>query len=245
MNNAPISNNLKTLSKSEGQVTDDVGQNKEGHKQEDSSENWKDQAKYFQSEKDKLYAENQSLKQYEQLGKFLESRPDITDKISDIVKGDGQPTEPRVELSKDEFDPWEAYNDPNSKSFKFREQELQDRINGAVKNSMKGINQKMGQSQLEGELKTRGLNDKQVKSFFEFASKNPATYGVDGAIKMWQAVTGQSKPEGNPLDAIRNNQSQPQSGGALQGQAPVKANDSDDMWKGILDKAKNNSGMLP
>ena len=66
MNNAPISNNLKTLSKSEGQVTDDVGQNKEGHKQEDSSENWKDQAKYFQSEKDKLYAENQSLKQYEQ-----------------------------------------------------------------------------------------------------------------------------------------------------------------------------------
>ncbi len=245
MNNATISDNLETLARDEGQVVDGVGQNNESQQNENSSENWEEQAKYFQSEKDKLYAENKNLKQYEELGKFLESRPDITDKISEMVKGGGEPTKPRIELSKDEFDPWEAYNDPNSKSFKYREQELQDRIAGAVNDSMRGINQKMGQTQLESELKTRGLNDDQVKSFFDFASKNPAQYGVDGAIKMWQAVTGQSKSEGNPLDAVRNNQSQPQSGGVLQGHAPAKTSDSDEMWKGILAKAKNNSGMLP
>ena len=45
-----------------------------------------------------------------------------------MVQG-GQPAQPeRVELSKDEFDPWEAYNDPSSKSYKFRQQELQETI---------------------------------------------------------------------------------------------------------------------
>ena len=78
-----------------------------------------------------------------------------------------------IELSKDEFDPWEAYNDPNSKSFKYREQELNTRISSAVDQSLQGVRQKMGRNTLESELKSKGLNEEQVKSFFNFASKNP------------------------------------------------------------------------
>ena len=159
---------------------------------------------------------------------------------------DGTPQrQEQVELSKDEFDPWEAYNDPNSKSFKYREQQLENTINERVNQSLQGVKQKMGRNSLEQELRSKGLNEDQVKSFFDFASKNPSSYGVDGAIKMWQAVTNQSRPEQNPLNAVRNNQSQPQSGGVLQGQAPERPDDADDMWKGIMSKAKNTSGMLP
>ena len=46
----------------EGQATEDVGQD-EGTTQSKSSSDWKNQAKYFQSEKDKLYAENEKLRQ--------------------------------------------------------------------------------------------------------------------------------------------------------------------------------------
>ena len=227
-----------------GQTNVDVGQD-EGKTQEKSSSNeWKDQAKYFQSEKDKLSTENEKLRRYADLGEFLETRPDITDAISDMVQGGVKPKE-NVELSKDEFAPWEAYNDPNSKSFKYREQQLNSRINNAVDSSLQGVKQKMGRNTLETELRSKGLNDEQMKSFFDFASKNPSSYGVDGAIKMWQAVTGQSRPEHNPLDAIRNNQSQPMSGGALQGQAPERSDDTDDMWKGIMSNAKKSSGLLP
>ena len=231
MDNALENNNLE-----EGQVTDNVGQD-EATQQQESKDDWESQAKYFQSEKDKLQAENQKLKQYEQVGQMLESRPDIVQTISGMVQG-GQPTpEERVELSKDEFDPWEAYNDPSSKSYKFRQQELQDTINQAVSSQVGEVQKEVGMSKLQTELSNKGLNPEQIQSFMDFASKNPAEYGIDGAINMWQAVTQQpaeSTNNPNPLDAIRQNQSIPQQAGILNGQQPVKQSEGDAVWKGIL-----------
>ena len=52
----------------EGQPVDNVGQDENQTQNEGTSTDWESQAKYFQSEKDKLHAENQKLKQYEQIG---------------------------------------------------------------------------------------------------------------------------------------------------------------------------------
>ena len=246
MDNALENNNLE-----EGQVTDNVGQD-EATQQQESGDDWESQAKYFQSEKDKLHVENQKLKQYEQVGRMLESRPDIVQTVSGMLKG-GQPTQPeRVELSKDEFDPWEAYNDPSSKSYQFRQQELQDTINQAVQSQVGEqvgqVQKQVGMNQLQGELAKRGLNDEQIQSFVEFASKNPAEYGIDGAINMWQSVTqkpteGEESNTQNPLDAIRQNQAVPQQGGILNGQQPVKKDDKDSMWDAIT-KAGSRANVL-
>ena len=46
-----------------GELNDNVGQDEGENQGKTSSEEWESQAKYFQSEKDKLYAENQQLKQ--------------------------------------------------------------------------------------------------------------------------------------------------------------------------------------
>ena len=233
MDNALENNNLE-----EGQVNDNVGQD-EATQQQESETNWEDQAKYFQSEKDKLHVENQKLKQYEQIGQMLESRPDIVQTISGMVQG-GQsaPQSERVELSKDEFDPWEAYNDPSSKSYKFRQQELQDTINQAVSSQVGDVKKEVGMSKLQAELANKGLNAEQITSFMDFASKNPAEYGIDGAIDMWQAVTQQptevaSNTE-SPLDAIRQNQAVPQQAGILNGQQPVKKDETELMWDKIV-----------
>ena len=51
------------------QIQDELGQSEqfvgqdEGQTQEETPVNWEEQAKFFQSEKDKLYSENQKLKQ--------------------------------------------------------------------------------------------------------------------------------------------------------------------------------------
>jgi predicted RNA-binding protein with PUA-like domain len=221
----------------EGETVDNVGQDDNANTQEGSG-NWEDQAKYFQSEKDKLAAENSRLKQYEKIGQLLESRPDITQTITGMVQGQGQPTQPeRIALDKDEFDPWEAYNDPQSKSYKFRQQELQDSINGAVNQQMQGLQKTQGEMQLKTELQQRGLAPEEVDSFMNFAAQNPAEYGVDGAINMWQAVTQKPTESGskeNPLDAIRQNQAVPQQAGILNGQQPVKKSVDEERWKGIL-----------
>jgi len=242
MDNALENENLEI----QGEVNDNVGQD-EATQQQESKGDWESQAKYFQSEKDKLQSENQKLKQYEQVGQMLESRPDIVQAVSGMLQG-GQPAQQqeRVELSKDEFDPWEAYNDPSSKSYKFRQQELQETINQAVSSQVGEVQKEVGMSKLQTELTNRGLNAEQVQSFMDFASKNPAEYGIDGAINMWQSVTqkpteGESKE--NPLDAIRQNQAVPQQAGILNGQQPVKKDEKDSMWDSIM-KAGSRANVL-
>ena len=240
MDNALENNNLE-----EGQVTDNVGQD-EATQQQESNNDWESQAKYFQSEKDKLHAENQKLKQYEQIGKMLESRPDIVNTITGMVQG-GQPTTQteKIELSKDEFDPWEAFNDPSSVSFKYRQQLQDAEVEKRVQSQVSEVKKEVGMSKLQTELSNRGLNQEQINSFMDFASKNPAEYGIDGAINMWQAVT-QDKTEAsneNPLDAIRQNQSVPQQAGILSGEQPIKKDEKDSVWEGIV-KAGSRSNVL-
>jgi hypothetical protein len=241
MDNALGNENLDN----QGQVTNNVGQDNSTTQNEGSSNDWESQAKYFQSEKDKLHAENQKLKEYEKVGQLLESRPDIVQAISGMVQG-GQPaTAERISLDKDEFDPWEAYNDPASKSYKFRQQELQDSINSAVQSQVAGVQKEVGMTKLQGELAAKGLTPEEINSFVDFASKNPAEYGVDGAINMWRAVTQQPQQDenGNPLDAIRENQAVPQQAGILTGEQPVRKSDDEAVWEGIL-KAGSRANVL-
>ena len=163
-----------------------------------------------------------------------------------VQGGQPAPVAP-VELSKDEFDPWEAYNDPSSKSYKFRQQELQDTINKAVQSQVGDVKKEVGMSKLQTELANKGLNTEQISSFMDFASKNPAEYGIDGAINMWQSVT-QKPTEGesntnNPLDAIRQNQAVPQQAGILNGEQPIKKDEKDSMWNSIM-KAGSRANVL-
>ena len=218
-----------------GQVEAEVGQDEGTNSEESSTQDWEAQAKYHQSEKDKLYTENQQLKQYEKIGKFLESRPDLVQNLVGEVSGQPNAQSEPVALKPDEFDPWEAYNDPSSKSYQFRMQEMQQTINGAVEQAVGGIKAQQGRSNLHSDLVSKGLNEEQINSFFEFADKHPSEYGLDNVLKMWQAVTqtpGTAKE--NPLDQIRQNQANPQPAGVLQGQQPERTTETDDMWKKIV-----------
>ena len=219
-----------------GQTNDSIGQDEQVNTQESSTENWEEQAKYFQSEKDKLAAENQKLKQYEEVGKFLESRPDVVQAIQTQAAGQPQ-QQPQVALKPDEFDPWEAYNDPTSASYQFRMQEMQQTINNAVGQATEGIRQQTGRSNLQSQLSSQGMNEQEISSFMEFADKHPAEYGLENVIKMWKAVSqapAQSHDE-NPLDQVRNVQQQPQPTGVLQGERPKgPKSDGDAMWDNIV-----------
>ena len=223
-----------------GQLDAEVGQDEGTETQESSTQDWQAQAKYHQSEKDKLYAENQDLKQYEKIGKFLESRPDVAQTVLNEVGGQPKAQEQRVALKPDEFDPWEAYNDPSSKSYKFRMQEMQQTINGAVEKAVGGIEAQQGRTNLRSDLVAKGLSENDINSFFDFADKHPSEYGLENVIKMWQAVT--QSPETikeNPLDKVRQTQTSPQAAGLLQGQQPERKNEIDEIWEGIKASGDN------
>ena len=222
-------------SQSDGQLNAEVGQDEGTNNEENPTKDWEAQAKYHQSEKDKLYAENQQLKQYEKVGKFLESRPDLVQNLMGEVSGQPNNQPQRVTLKPDEFDPWEAYNDPSSASYKFRMQEMQETINGAVDQAVGGLKAQQGRSSLRVDLANKGLNEQEQNSFFEFADKHPSEYGLDNVLKMWRAVS--QSPETvteNPLDQIRQNQANPTAAGLLQGQQPEKKSETDTAWDSIV-----------
>ena len=224
-----------------GETTNNVGQDVNGETQE-SSTNWEELAKYFQSQKDKLAADNERLKGFEEIGKFLESRPEVVQMIDAASRG-GQPPaqqEPKLEISPEDFDPWEAYNDPSSKSYQFRQQELKGAISSAVDKavgeSTAEQNARQGMVNLTGELRNRGFNDEQIKGFMEFTSKNPADYGLDTVIQMYNTVQGGDAnviPRSG-LDNVRSTQNQPTPGGILDGQQPQVKNEDDEMFKRVL-----------
>ena len=233
----------------EGQLVDNVGQDEGQALNENSGQNWEEQAKYFQSEKDKLASENQHLKKFEALGNLLHARPDIANTVAAMVQGgnNGQPVGPqRIELDRDDFDPWEAYNDPKSQSYKFRQQELQETIQEAVGQKMAGVQRAQGIQQLQTNLAQQGLNEQEIESFMQFASKNPGEYGVDGAIKMWKAVMGDNSQgtEASPLDNIRQTQQSPTPGGILQGQSPRQKDETQTRWDNVL-KASRVGNKIP
>ena len=211
--------------------------------EQQGEKDWESSAKYFQSEKDKLADKVKSLEKYEKIGKLIESRPDIQNAIANTVSGQQAPQETRVQLSKDEFDPWEAYNDPNSKSYKFRMQEMSDIVNKQVGSKMQGVQKDVAMTNLKADLKAKGLNDKDVEQFIEFAGTPANELGVDNVIKMWRAVKETSATENNPLDQVRQTQSIPQSGGVLQGERPQVKSDVDSMWEGIV-KAGGRTNVL-
>ena len=220
----------------------EVGQDEGQVQQENSTEDWQSQAKYFQSEKDKLHVENQQLKQYEKIGKFLESRPDLVKNLMSEVSGQPNAQPERIKLSADEFDPWEAYNDPSSKSYQFRMQEMQETINNAVGQAVGGIKAQQGRTSLRADLTSKGLNEQEVDSFFEFADKHPSEYGLDNVLKMWRAVS--QSPETiteSPLDKVRQNQTNPQPAGVLQCQQPEKKSETDQMWESVINAGKRSN----
>lgn len=211
--------------------------NRESSQQEEQGDtDWEQSAKYFQSEKDKLAAENINLKKYEKIGKLIEERPELQKALANAVTSGGENPQQnsRVQLTQDEFDPYEAYNNPQSKSYQFRMQEIGDVVNQSVSKQMEGVQKNVAMTQLKSDLTAKGLNDNDVEDFIQFAGTPANELGVDNVIKMWRAVKEAPVQEHNPLDQVRENQQTPQAGGVLQGERPQVKSDIDSMWDSIM-----------
>ena len=225
----------------EGQPVDDnVGQDIGIENTESPETNWEESAKYFQSEKDKLSAENDKLKKYEKVGQLLESRPDLVQGLMGQIQdnGSGQPTGPQhIEMSQDEFDPWEAFNDPKSKSYQYREQQDDKRIDARVQQQLGGIQKQVGQAQLQNQVVNNGLVSKEeLPGFMDFVNKHPAEYGLENVVRMFRAVNADNPATQvpNPLDQVRQNQQAPTPAGILAGEQPVRKSEKDNVWDSIV-----------
>lgn len=226
-----ITDNQVTLESSE---TPNINQEPQGEQQTQEPQNWEASAKYFQSEKDKLFAENQQLQQ--QLNQVGQPQPQ-----EDVKE------EPKTLAPPEDFDPWDAYNDPNSSSFKFRTSQEQANIENAVsgvRNELVGqYKQQQQLSEFDKELGGLGLNEQDKKSFYEFANTPVAEMKTDQLVSMWRATSQQSQPTQGvdpSIQATQRTQSAPGGAGILQGGTPQapKVNETDAAWESVMNAAK-------
>ena len=230
----------------EGQLVDDnVGQDVSVDSNESSQEITEDESsRYHQSRADKLATENEQLKKYQKVGQLLESRPDLVQNLMGQLQGSGQPQQPQnVEMSQDEFDPWEAFNDPKSKSYQYREQQMNQQIESRVDERLGGLQKQMGQTQLQNQVVNDGLVAKEeLPGFMDFVNKHPAEYGIENVVKMFRAVNAENPATQapNPLDQVRQNQQAPTPAGILSGEQPQRKSETDSVWDSIMAAGRTN-----
>ena len=220
MSNDFINEDNQTLENSETGDPSQIENETQG-----STEQAQESIRYMQSEKDKAMAENAKLRQE------IES---IKDHLASSTQKDN-----RVDIKPDDFEPWESFTDPNSKSYKYRMQETANLVKSMVDNELQGVKQEQATNQLESQLRARGMSDEQVDGFFKFANTPVNELGIDNVIKMYNSVNEPSAIENN-LDAVRRTQQAPSTAGVLQGQQPEKKSEADNMWDGIINAGSRN-----
>ena len=247
---APITDNQDFAAE---QTADTSVQGVEQESPEQVEVNWEESAKYYQSEKDKMQTENQKIKddleKYKALGQFVESREDVQGYIQDALAGKVE-EKPQVQVPED-FDPWEAYNDPNSASFQYRSEMERHNIESAVKSSNAQISEQMESrdraAKFDNELVKEGLNESDKSNFYQFANTPINQLGTDVLVRMWRAADQNLNPGlNNPspeMEVVRRNMQEPTPTGVLQGEQPPAVNESDAMWDGIM-KASQRTKVL-
>ena len=195
---------------------------------EETQDSVNESVRYMQSEKDKALAENEKLKK--QIQEIQES----------LASQQQQPVDNKI--NPDDFDSWESFTNPNSESYKYRMQETANIVKSIVNESLQGVRQEQATSQLESQLRSRGMSDEQIDGFFKFAETPVSDLGIDNVIKMYNAVNEQPTETSN-LDAVRRTQKTPTSAGVLQGQQPKVKSDTDAVWDMIVGQRRGSDGL--
>ena len=211
---------------------------------------WEVEARKFQSMYDKTQAENDRLRKLEPLGDLLESRPDLVDVLQKNLNGQPQPQQPQQEaqqgLPAEDFNPWDAYYNPESPSFKFRVNQDVQMMNNVVNNALgeqkRQMTEEITYNNTVNELRnTYKMSDNDINEFMGFVTQPKEQVGLSNLVKLYRDVNKKSNaPE--TAEAVKAAQNQPRTAGVLQGGAPSSPKSEENkMWEGIVNAGSRSS----
>ena len=211
---------------------------------------WEIEARKFQSMYDKTQAENDKLKRLEPLGDLLESRPDLVDVLQKNLNGQPQQQAPQQQaqqgLPAEDFNPWDAYYNPESPSFKFRVNQDVQMMNNVVNNALgeqkRQMTEEITYNNTVNELRnTYKMSDGDINEFMGFVTQPKEQVGLSNLVKLYRDVNKKGNaPE--TAEAVKAAQNQPRTAGVLQGGAPSSPKSEENkMWDGIMNAGSRSS----
>ena len=212
-----------------------------------------DEAKKFQSMYDKktadyerLNKEMEDLRKYEQLGNVLKQRPDVVDAMRQQLSGqvsEPQQQKPSGQVDEDSFDTWEAYYNPGSPSYEMRVGQERALVNEAVNEQLSGIREQVALNNVKQELTTKyGMEDPaHVNDFLQFATNPRDEVPLDVLIDVYRKHRGSTNEQATQnMEAVQKSQNIAPTAGIVQGAAPEKPSEIDDVWSGIMNASNKN-----
>ena len=211
---------------------------------------WEVEARKFQSMYDRTQAENDKLKRLEPLGDLLESRPDLVEVLQKNLNGQPQQQQPQQQaqqgLPAEDFNPWDAYYNPESPSFKFRMGQDVQMMNNVVSNALgeqkRQMTEEITYNNTVNELRnTYKMSDGDINEFMGFVTQPKEHVGLSNLVKLYRDVN----KKGNAPDtaqAVKAAQNQPRTAGVLQGGAPSSPkSEENQVWDNIVNAGSRNS----
>ena len=210
---------------------------------------WEVEARKFQSMYDRTQAENDKLRKLEPLGDLLESRPDLVEVLQKNINGQPQ-QQPQQEaqqgLPAEDFNPWDAYYNAESPSFKFRMNQDVQMMNNVVSNALgeqkRQMTEEITYNNTVNELRnTYKFSDNDVQEFMGFVTQPKEQVGLSNLVKLYRDVNKKGNaPE--TAQAVRAAQNQPRTAGVLQGGSPSSPKTEENkVWDNIVNAGSRNS----
>ena len=210
---------------------------------------WEVEARKFQSMYDRTQAENDKLRKLEPLGDLLESRPDLVDVLQKNINGQPQ-QQPQQEaqqgLPAEDFNPWDAYYNAESPSFKFRMNQDVQMMNNVVSNALgeqkRQMTEEITYNNTVNELRnTYKFSDNDVQEFMGFVTQPKEQVGLSNLVKLYRDVNKKGNaPE--TAQAVKAAQNQPRTAGVLQGGSPSSPKSEENkVWDNIVNAGSRNS----
>ena len=210
---------------------------------------WEVEARKFQSMYDRTQAENDKLRKLEPLGDLLESRPDLVDVLQKNINGQPQ-QQPQQEaqqgLPAEDFNPWDAYYNAESPSFKFRMNQDVQMMNNVVNNALgeqkRQMTEEITYNNTVNELRnTYKFSDNDIQEFMGFVTQPKEQVGLSNLVKLYRDVNKKGNaPE--TAQAVKAAQNQPRTAGVLQGGSPTSPKSEENkMWDNIVNAGSRNS----
>ena len=183
---------------------------------EDSSSD-ADEVRKFQSMYDKAQAELGKLRP---VAKLFQDNPELVDVVRNhLTGGKGQDKE-QIQVKSEDFNPWDAYTNPQSESYKMRQQEIDSAVDDKMKAYMGRLEQQRQQDTLKFQVQNDyKLSNQEASEFVDFVTRPKETLPLDTLFKVWRGDTPASKSSQN-IDSVRKAQDKPKSAGLIQGGQP-------------------------
>tara|TARA_R100001082_G_scaffold110295_1_gene89829 strand:- start:792 stop:1535 length:744 start_codon:yes stop_codon:yes gene_type:complete len=226
----------------EGSETSENNVISESEYQEDVSSDevgQEDESRKFQSMYDKSEAELAKLRPVAQL---FQDNPELVDVVRNHLSGGKEQEKEQVKLTEEEFNPWDAYTNPNSPSYQLRKSEIETAVQSRMDDYMSRLDAQRAVDNLQYRAQSDfNLSREEAEQFVDFVTKPKEQLPLDTLFNVWNVKNGKQLKEANNIKSVKNTQQKPKSAGLIQGGEPPKPSDEDNMWNNIMNASSHNS----